>query len=389
VIDYGYIPVASDFMDEQHKKNIKNKFSSIFNEFNIEEIREPGLADICFYFIITGGTEQQVLDLIKNDTSHKYYLLAYGDNNSLPASLEILARLQLDGKKGEIIYLQNENDRVSLDRVINPKRRTLPGKRIGLVGQPSDWLVASSPVSKGIEAEWQVKVVDVPLNELQKDFLILRKELSQSTISANYPDVAEPSQTELLDAEAVYLALKQIVKRYKLDALTLRCFDLVLDNQTTGCYALARLNDEGIIAGCEGDIISALGLLWAKEKFGKTAWMANPARIYPETNELVIAHCTLPLSLCENVKVRSHFESGLGVAFAGTLPLGKVTIFRLGGSRAEKIWIAKGEIIEVPTEETLCRTQVRIKLSDKYRVSELLTQPLGNHLIMVYGEISP
>lgn len=388
MINYGYIPVASDFMDDKHKKRILAGFTALFNEFKIEKVAKPSEANFCFYFILTGGTEQQVLDFIKEDVSHKYYLLAYGDNNSLPASLEILARLQLDGKNGEIIYLQDEQDRIGFERIIKPQRRTLPGKRVGLVGQPSDWLVASSPVPKGIEAEWKVKVVDVPLEELQNNFLKLRTELSLSTISAKYPDIAEPSQTELLDAEAVYLALKQLVKKYKLDALTLRCFDLVLDNKTTGCYALARLNDEGIIAGCEGDIISALGLLWAKEKYGKTGWMANPARIYPDENELVIAHCTLPLSLCDNVKVRSHFESGLGVAFAGELPLGKVTIFRLGGTRAEKIWLAEGEIIEVPQEETLCRTQVRIKLSSNYRVSELLTQPLGNHLVMVYGEIS-
>jgi len=389
MINYGYIPVASDFMDDKHKKRILDRFNPLFNDFKIEEIAQPRQADFCFYFILTGGTEQQVLDLIKDDISHKYYLLAYGDNNSLPASLEILAKLQLDGKKGEIIYLQDEQDRIGLKRVIEPQRRTLPGKRVGLVGQPSDWLVASSPVPKGIEAEWQIEVVDVPLDELQNDFIKLRNDLSESTISAKYSDIAEPSQKELLDAEAVYLALKQLVTKYKLDALTLRCFDLVLDNKTTGCYALARLNDEGIIAGCEGDIVSALGLLWAKEKFAKTGWMANPARIYLDKNELVIAHCTLPLSLCGNVKVRSHFESGLGVAFAGELPLGKVTIFRLGGTRAEKIWLAEGEIIEVPKEETLCRTQVRIKLSGKYRVSELLTQPLGNHLIMVYGELSP
>jgi len=388
MLDYGYIPVASDFMPEAQRNKIENKFSTLFKKFKIEPIAQPDKADTCFYFVLTGGTEQQVLDLIANDRSHKHYLIAYGDNNSLPASLEILARLQLDGKKGEIIYLQDEKDSSGLAKIITPERRTLPGKRVGLIGAPSDWLVASSPSIKGIEAEWQVTVVEIPLEELQSEFLKIKDDIKESKIASNYPDIAEPSRKELLDAEAVYNALKLMVKRYQLDALTLRCFDLVLDNQTTGCYALARLNDEGVIAGCEGDIVSALGLLWAKDNFGKTGWMANPARIFPDDNELVIAHCTLPLSLCGNVKVRSHFESGLGVAFAGELPLGKVTIFRLGGTRAEKIWLAEGEVIEVPCEETLCRTQVRIKLSNNYRVSELLTQPLGNHLVMVYGEIS-
>ena len=64
-----------------------------------------------FYFIVTGGIEEKVLKLqnerkkiIENDT---VILLAHPNNNSLPASLEILARLQQDGERGSIIYLDN------------------------------------------------------------------------------------------------------------------------------------------------------------------------------------------------------------------------------------------------------------------------------------------
>ncbi len=37
-------------------------------------------------------------------------------------------------------------------------------------------------------------------------------------------------------------------------------------------------------------------------------------------------------------------------------------------------------------EENLCRTQVKIKLNSNADVQDLLTNPLGNHLVMVEGK---
>ena len=110
--------------------------------------------------------------------------------------------------------------------------------------------------------------------------------------------------------------LGELAREHRLDALTVRCFDLVLDHKTTGCFALAQLLDDGVIAGCEGDVVSTVGMLWARELLGSTPWMANPAQLDPERNTLWLAHCTVPRSLVASYGLRSHFESGLGVGIA-------------------------------------------------------------------------
>jgi L-fucose isomerase-like protein len=94
---------------------------------------------------------------------------------------------------------------------------------------------------------------------------------------AQAADTEGAVRADLEDAVRVYLALKEVVAEHELDALTVRCFDLVLELETTGCFALAQLTDEAIIAGCEGDLVSTVGLLWAHELLGETPWMANPA----------------------------------------------------------------------------------------------------------------
>jgi L-fucose isomerase-like protein len=50
----------------------------------------------------------------------------------------------------------------------------------------------------------------------------------------------------------------------------------------------------------------------------------------------------------------------------------------------ERVWIAEGAITASGDAENLCRTQAFIELSDGH-VSDLLTAPLGNHIVLVPG----
>ena len=76
-------------------------------------------------------------------------------------------------------------------------------------------------------------------------------------------------------------------------------------------------------AGCEGDVVSTVGLLWAssymdlystirKQRAPPPPWMANPSRIDLEEKTLTLAHCTVPRKLVKEYQLVSHFESGIG-----------------------------------------------------------------------------
>jgi L-fucose isomerase-like protein len=181
------------------------------------------------------------------------------------------------------------------------------------------------------------------------------------------------------------LGLKHLVSQHHFDAVTLRCFDLILNSKITGCFALAQLNDEGIVAACEGDLVSTVGMLWAYRLLGQSPWMANPVRLDKEDNTLWMAHCTVPRSVVEEYRLRSHFESGLGVALQGRLRINAVTLIRIGGKSMKRVWLADGEILQAGDDGDLCRTQVRVRLSSNVSVLELLHAPLGNHLVLIHG----
>lgn len=348
------------------------------------------------YFVVTGGTEGEILRLWAQRRAvmpdEPVFLLTHPGHNSLPAALEVLARLQQEGAAGRIFYLAGPDDTAGWERLAAALqdwtvRRDLRTVRLGLVGAPSDWLVASSPAPAVVRQTWGPEVVPIPLSVLYERLAAVspaEAEALAATLVAGATEVVEPTAAALRLVAQVYLALRQVVDTYQLQALSLRCFDLVLELQTTGCYALARLNDEGIIAGCEGDVVSTLTLLWLQRLVGQLPWMANPARVDERANRLWVAHCTVPCSLVRSYRLRSHFESGLGVGLQGEMPLGPVTLVRLGGRRLEQLWVAEGEFVQVGEAEDLCRTQVQVQLT-RGHVSELLCAPLGNHLTVVAG----
>jgi len=102
--------------------------------------------------------------------------------------------------------------------------------------------------------------------------------------------------------------------------LTLRCFDLIGDDGVTGCVALSLLADQGLPAGCEGDVPSIVGLLWLRLLTGEAAWMANPAWIDPDAGELLARALHGAAHAGRVIHLDTHFESGSGVAIGGRLP---------------------------------------------------------------------
>jgi L-fucose isomerase-like protein len=350
-----------------------------------------------FLLVATGGSERAILDWWAEHGGEVpdggLRLIAHPGNNSLPAALEVLARLQQDGAPGRIFYLRGADDASGLREIADvvrgdEVRRNLRRARIGVVGAPSDWLVASMPETAIVAMTWGPTLVSLGMDEVVAGLQSAPDadvEALAEDLAGGADEIREPTRADRLDVARVHVALERLVADHRLDALTVRCFDLVLGQKTTGCFALAQLLDDGVIAGCEGDVVSTVGMLWARELLGSTPWMANPAQVDPERNTLWLAHCTVPRSLVASYGLRSHFESGLGVGIQGVLPAGPVTLLRIGGSSMERVWLAEGEILRSGEAENLCRTQAEIRLTAGGRVADLLRAPLGNHLVLVSG----
>ncbi len=338
--------------------------------------------------IVTGGTEHLALEAISRMTGPAL-LLAHPHQNSLPASLEILSRLRQWGQPGRILLLNDlEDGFTTLARLSRcfETRDKLAGLRLGCIGEPSEWLVGSMPESAHVKDAWGPSVIDVPLKLLRT--AIHETEATESSVlqhsfEAGAHRIGEPSSSDLEMAARVAAALRRVVRGQGLDACTLRCFDLVKELQTTGCLALSSLLDEDIVAGCEGDLPAALTMLWMQTLTGQTPFMANPQDLNPSANTLWLAHCTIARRMLKGYALRSHFESSLGVGIQGELDPGPITLARIGGTNLREVFLADGELLVNGDSELRCRTQIQVRLDSDVR--ELLSRPLGNHLVVIRG----
>ncbi len=341
-------------------------------------------------FVATGGTERPILESLARDPRAAAVLVAHPGHNSLPAALEVLARLRQLGARGTIHYLRGPGDADGwreLAEAIHGRqvREALRESRIGLVGEPADWLVASRPALELVRSVWGPTVVPLPLEPLLGvgDGDAEGERVARDFQTGATPPV-EASADALLAAGGVHARLCRLVQAERLDAVAVRCFDLVVRRRTTGCLALARLNEDGIVAGCEGDLVATVAMLWLRLATGAIPWMANPSRVDPERGLLSLAHCTVARGLTTSYRLRTHFESGQGVGIQGTLPTGPVTLVRIGGARLERLLAIDGQLVRNTDHADLCRTQVEVEIGGE-ALRSLLTDPLGNHLVLTPG----
>lgn len=395
---FVYTPVIPPFGGAGQNESVIAPLMDALSGRGGERIDAAGFGDPAplVYVMATGGTERTLLQLQAARQAERpgepVILVAHPGNNSLPASLEVLARLQQDELPGRIVFVRGPEDEaglVTLDAAIADVavRMRLLDTRIGLVGEPSDWLVASSPDADIVREVWGPTVIRVPMEELEAAIDAVAEDdvtVRVASLSGEATGCAEPSEDDLANVARVTAAMQGIVDTHEFDAVSLRCFDLLASRETTGCFALSELTDAGVMAGCEGDLVSTVGMLWAYLMTGELPWMANPSELDEAANTLKLAHCTIARGMLENYRLRSHFESGQGVGIQGDLPLGPVTLLRIGGAAMNALWLAEGEIVSRGDAENLCRTQVDIELSNG-DVSELLHAPLGNHIVLVRG----
>ena len=329
------------------------------------------LQNVDYVMIATGGTENLFKKLFDVETRHgaslqkAITLIADGRNNSLAAALEILSYLAEKGETGRIIH--GTNDEIVKEVVDNMavmhNGTSMPfiGTRIGLFGKPSDWLIASGVDYDYLREYYGIQIVNIDLQRL-------------------IDGIGASEKMDMLAADKTYSVIKKICQEERLDAMTIRCFDIIKACNTTSCLALAKLNDEGIVAGCEGDMQTLMTMLLARKLCKEPAFMANPSILTDKTT--MFAHCTVPLSMCYKTTMRTHFESGIGVAVQGDMPLTDYTIMKWGGRRLDKMFVTEAKAIKNEYSNHFCRTQITFDINLK---PYLLNHSIGNHHVIIKG----
>lgn len=363
-----YIAAANDYSDLIKENAILafvKRYRVIVHEDFVAE--DP---DVIWF--ISGGSEHEALKII---SSHKRYcLLANCKDNSWASAIEVKALLNEKGINARIFDLDELDDLSSLESYIN-RSNSEKCYRLGLIGEPADWLVASVPEVDLIKEVLNIEIVEFSHEELlstepDRDNFAYIKDFGGLNFNSD-------KETEIISAK-----LSKIVEINNLDAVALECFSLIKNSDFSPCLALSALNTASVPAICEGDLCSAAGMISLFRLNGKIPWMAN--FIHANREYATFAHCTVPLNMLDSFRIDTHFESSKGAAIRGQLKNQLVTVFQID-RKLEHCFLSLGQIIGTDDTDYACRTQAKIKMSAK-SLFLLKEFPLGNHHLIVEGD---
>lgn len=349
----------------------KKKYMGLFNPEQVEFANDK--PDVLMF--LSGGSERIAIESVQE---YRFYLiLASKEGNSWASATEVVAWMNQHNVKSMLINADDPNAANIVEDFYFAKNgiKRLHGQRLGVVGNSSDWLVASSVSPFQLQTRMGIEQVDISWNDIVFD------EVKQVAPDFTSLFGEAENKTELLESGKIYEGLASLIPFYRLNALSVECFPLVNKTGHTACLALAKLNFDSIPSACEADNCSAAGLMFASEVCQTIPWMANT--IFVDGKKALFAHCTAPVNLLSSFKIDTHYETNKGQAVAGEVKADVVTIFRFDNA-LNRVFITLAKVTGRPKLKTACRTQLEVEISNSAN-SYFINNPFGNHHLILPG----
>jgi L-arabinose isomerase len=196
------------------------------------------------------------------------------------------------------------------------------------------------------------------------------------------------SEADGLDSIKVYLAVKELIEKHRLDALTIGCYPHLMGRV---CLAASLLADEGVPLACEGDVNGAVGQLMLTLLTGQpthnTDWL-EPL----EDGTVVLTHCgSGSFSLAENPKDISLAPVRLmhkGVCALFPAKPGPVTLLNLiPQGNGYQVALLEGEAVS--TEMVFPGNPLRVRFSQAVPaiLDWIHDEGIGHHWMAGYGHV--
>ena len=200
--------------------------------------------------------------------------------------------------------------------------------------------------------------------------------------------VKEVAEQDILQASRHYFASKRLLAEHCADGLTSVCLHLC-HQVGTPCLGFSRLMDEGIVAGCEADIGSAMTMMLIHNLLARPGYMADPL-VDTAQNLFANAHCNCPTKLdgfdCPQAQyiLRAHHAGGHWVSPQVLWRIGQVfTLSRF--QRPDMLIVDRAKLVcnydSPPSAACITNTGAVVEGAedDPHKVA-------GFHVLQIYGD---
>ena len=207
--------------------------------------------------------------------------------------------------------------------------------------------------------------------------------------------VVEPTPEWLQKAGAVYLAMRELMKRHGTDSITANCLGGFASGQLPAypCLGFMQILDEGGLGVCEAMPDDSVSMLMARILTGRPGYVSDPA-LDTSKNQIVYSHCMAMTKVFGSerescrFRIRTlHNRDPRGCCPQSFLPEGFLaTTFRTNVGRKQMV-IHRVKTVGNLDSEFGCRTQLLGEVCGD--IGKLFHQwdRFGWHRVTVYGDV--
>jgi L-fucose isomerase-like protein len=271
--------------------------------------------------------------------------------------------------------------------------RALREMRVGYMGENPDIMFSMAADEYGIKKVFGATVIPIRDFEFSSRSGRVPDEKAGGDWSAVKGKVGsvKVSEKEGILASKAFISVKELAEEHRLDCFSINCWTQL---KAKICLPIARLNDLGIGAGCEGDLHSTMLMRLLYILGGRSAINGDFLRLFPEENEILFSHCGAgPFSIARSKKDIVLHESiethdGVAVFYPANRP-GRVTACNLMGSRAGyRLAILTGDAVETDMIYEGNPMRIRFERPVGDILQSAVEKGAGHHWSIAYGDFS-
>ncbi|MGA1995654.1 MAG: hypothetical protein ABSH45_07725 [Bryobacteraceae bacterium] len=309
------------------------------------------------------------------------------------------SNIRRSGKR--FVYLVGHVTTLHVEQVARAARAgkvagSLRRARFGLVGSPCPGMLDVSADEGDLEKVLGATAIHIDLEALLEaaraaspgEAAAAAQRLIAETGGAR--DIGEQA---LADNLRLYVGIRELVGRNKLDGYSVRCWPELRDqHKITPCAAHALMSEDGVPNSCEIDLPALITTYILNRMAGTPAFNFDITAYLEAEGAIQFAHCGAAApSLAGDPKkalVRVHMRTGTGATVEFPFPEGTATLAKLLRPRDGKfrLFVARGQVIPSGDGVRGSVATVRPEPSAAAFLDKMMREAVEHHVALVYGD---
>lgn len=211
----------------------------------------------------------------------------------------------------------------------------------------------------------------------------------------NAMDVIDVSRETLETSAAMYLGMKEVLKKHGANAIAINCLGGFYGGHIHAypCLGFHELNNEAMVGACECDVRStATMILMNKLTRGRPGYISDPV-IDTSKRQIIYAHCVAsnkvfgPKGQTNPFKIMTHSEDRQGASVRSILPLGYMTTTLEIHPQRKEIIFHQGKAVANDPDDRACRTKLGVEPVGDIEKLFTMWDHWGWHRVTCYGDL--